>query len=280
MSKWFATWTGTTNPWAKKQLHAGGVDGGCQHLQSAVAETLGVARGQQDIWQGSWKRSTMYVPSLDTKPACDVARPKHIAKGFEQDTHEWIIAALSRELEILEGHQPSNAWRASSSSRDASAKAASSRLCHGSNWPGTCLRTVQQGCNIKQSASIVTRATTKVINLQPSVGRQLLGDVAQKSATTPRRTRQRKQNKGRHKILFDRSFNMHETWKIECRRPTGYGTDARIYRSTDVPWRLECRRIVAQVYSVFCFGCESSSRSRDLLEKIKGWETKMMRRLF
>ena len=36
----------------------------------------------------------------------------------------------------------------------------------------------------------------------------------------------------------------------------------------------------AQVYSVFCFACESWSCGRTVLDKIKGWETNMMRRLF
>ena len=56
--------------------------------------------------------------------------------------------------------------------------------------------------------------------------------------------------------------------------------DVKIYSSKDVPWRVKCRRVVEHVFRVFCFGSENWSWSRGILDSIKGWETKVMRRLF
>ena len=53
----------------------------------------------------------------------------------------------------------------------------------------------------------------------------------------------------------------------------------KFYRSVDVPWRVKCRRIVAYVYSVFCFGSVNWSWSRASPNRIEGWETKAMRRV-
>ena len=54
----------------------------------------------------------------------------------------------------------------------------------------------------------------------------------------------------------------------------------QIYRSKDVSWRVKCRRMVGHVYTVLCFGSESGSWSQAILDRITGWETKAMRRLF
>ena len=53
---------------------------------------------------GSVIRPTMYLASMDTKTAFDVARPKHIAKIMgDHDVHGWIAAASLREMAGLEG---------------------------------------------------------------------------------------------------------------------------------------------------------------------------------
>ena len=56
--------------------------------------------------------------------------------------------------------------------------------------------------------------------------------------------------------------------------------DVKIYRSKDVPWRVKCMVMLEHVYSVFCFGSESWSWSRAILDRMKGWETKAMRPFF
>ena len=56
--------------------------------------------------------------------------------------------------------------------------------------------------------------------------------------------------------------------------------DARIYKSKKRAVEEKCKRMVDQVYSVFFFGCESWSWSRTGMDKIQGWETKLMRQLF
>ena len=47
--------------------------------------------------------------------------------------------------------------------------------------------------------------------------------------------------------------------------------DAKTYRSIDVPWRIQCFRIVDQVYSVFIFGSESWLWSQQALNRIEEW---------
>ena len=56
--------------------------------------------------------------------------------------------------------------------------------------------------------------------------------------------------------------------------------DVKIYRSKDVPWRVKSRRMVEYVHNVFCFGSGSWSRSQAILDRIEGWKTEAMRRLF
>ena len=50
--------------------------------------------------------------------------------------------------------------------------------------------------------------------------------------------------------------------------------------SKDVPWMIKCQRLVDHVYAVFAFGSENWSWTIQTMEKIKGWETKTMTRLF
>ena len=45
-----------------------------------------------------------------------------------------------------------------------------------------------------------------------------------------------------------------------------------------MPWRVNCRRMVEHVCSVFCIGSENWSWSQKTLDRIEGWETKAMRR--
>ena len=49
----------------------------------------------------------------------------------------------------------------------------------------------------------------------------------------------------------------------DCRKPTGLGTDFRIYRRKDVPWIILCNCVVDQVYRVFIFGCESGGSEQN-----------------
>ena len=56
--------------------------------------------------------------------------------------------------------------------------------------------------------------------------------------------------------------------------------DILISKSKDVPWKVKCRRLVDHVYAVFAFGSEHWPWTVLTLDKIKGWETKTMLRLF
>ena len=56
--------------------------------------------------------------------------------------------------------------------------------------------------------------------------------------------------------------------------------DILIYKSKDVPWKVKCQRLVDHVCAVFAFGSENLPWTIQALEKIKGWETKTMSRLF
>ena len=51
------------------------------------------------MWHGSEKRPTMYIASMDTKTASDMARPKRTARIMgAQDVHGWMTVALIREM--------------------------------------------------------------------------------------------------------------------------------------------------------------------------------------
>ena len=56
--------------------------------------------------------------------------------------------------------------------------------------------------------------------------------------------------------------------------------DILIYNSKDVPWKIKCQRLVDHVCAIFASGSENWSWIIQTLEKIKGWETKTMIRLF
>ena len=60
----------------------------------------------------------------------------------------------------------------------------------------------------------------------------------------------------------------------------GFWKDILINKSKDVPWKVKCQRLVDHVYAVFAFGSENWSWTTQTLERIKGWETKTMVRLF
>ena len=47
-----------------------------------------------------------------------------------------------------------------------------------------------------------------------------------------------------------------------------------------MPGKTKCRRVLEEVYSVFCVGSEHWPWSRSTLDRIEGWETNVMRRLF
>ena len=86
----------------------GRLDGiGCQHLQGMSPLLLQRHRkwledrmNAQDVWQGSDKRHTIHIASMEIKAAFDVARPKQIANILGgQDVYGWITRALQREME-------------------------------------------------------------------------------------------------------------------------------------------------------------------------------------
>ena len=56
--------------------------------------------------------------------------------------------------------------------------------------------------------------------------------------------------------------------------------DIVIYTSKNVSWKIKCQRLVDHVYAVFAVGSENWSLTIQTMEKIKGWETKTMMRLF
>ena len=98
------------NPEDLKQFHVGGIDGiHCQHLQVMMTNLL----QQHWEWQehrdgksqkGSHGHPTLYVASKDIKTAFGGAKPKCITRILEeQNLHEWLIAALLREMAGLEG---------------------------------------------------------------------------------------------------------------------------------------------------------------------------------
>ena len=56
--------------------------------------------------------------------------------------------------------------------------------------------------------------------------------------------------------------------------------DILISKSKDVPWKMQCRRLVDHVYAVFAFGSENWPWTVLTVDKTKGWEIKGMLRLF
>ena len=96
----------------------------------------------------------------------------------------------------------------------------------------------------------------------------------------------------RHRILFEKSFKIlgyscDQAGKtqdcLEERMQNAnkaWWRDAKIYRGKDVPWRVKFRRMVELVHSEFCCGTETCFWSQATLDRIKGWRTKAMRRLF
>ena len=86
--------------------------------------------------------------------------------------------------------------------------------------------------------------------------------------------------KVQNKFPFGEKFQ--KSWgteRIPKANAAWWSRDTRIYKSKDVPWRMKCKRMVKQIYSVFCFGCQHWSWSRARIDKAAGGETKMMRPL-
>ena len=52
------------------------------------------------------------------------------------------------------------------------------------------------------------------------------------------------------------------------------------YKSKDVLWKIKCQILVDHVNAVFAFGSENWSWTILTMERIEGWETKTMLRLF
>ena len=78
---------------------------------------------------------------------------------------------------------------------------------------------------------------------------------------------------GRHKFSFEENFKIlgctmnrqgktHECLeeRMQCANKAWW-KDVKIHRSIDVPWRVECSRMVEHVYSACCFGSENWSWS-------------------
>ena len=92
-----------------EQLHLGGADGfigSMSHVMTAqlLQKHLEWQDRKKDVWQGSERRPTVYIVSMDIKTPPDVARPKHIADFLVgQDAHGWTTAALLRRKKSLEG---------------------------------------------------------------------------------------------------------------------------------------------------------------------------------
>ena len=138
-SKWHATWIlprlekKRLEGW--KQLHVEGVDGiGGPREQVVLTQQRQRHWAWQedrrnDKWQGGAK---CQIASMDIKTAFNVAGPKNVATGYA-----WGSQQLSRDVGSLEGPATFEKLRASSKSRDASAKAVSKHPRFGSSWPNT-----------------------------------------------------------------------------------------------------------------------------------------------
>ena len=74
----------------------------------------------------------------------------------------------------------------------------------------------------------------------------------------------------------------HDSFVNNCSRTSNKASwkDILIYKSKDVPWKVKYQRLVDHVYAVFACGSENWSWTIQTSERIKGWETKTMLRLF
>ena len=81
-------------------------------------------------------RPTMYLASMDIKTACDVARPRHVAKIMETGTHMngWLRLSCER-CRCWKVKQCLNAWRAITFLIDVCAREASKPHVCGGKWP-------------------------------------------------------------------------------------------------------------------------------------------------
>ena len=97
---------------------------------------------------------------------------------------------------------------------------------------------------------------------------------------------------GRHKIRNEKSFRFlgysfnqagRTQDSLEERMQhanMAWCRDVKIYRNEDVPWSAKCRRMEEHVCGVFCFGSENLSSSQAILDRMEGWETRALSRLF
>ena len=84
-----------------------------------------------------------------------------------------------------------------------------------------------------------------------------------------------------HKVhLQSRSENAKTAWRNECKVRTKAGGETRRFTDARTFHGDNCTKMVDHVCSVFCFGSENWFWSRETLDRIKGWETTTMRRLF
>ena len=115
MSKWYAScellrMEKEKEPRLLRSLHMGGVDGKrCQHLHILMTNFLQKHLEWQEerhpvMKHGTEARPTMYLASLNIRTAFDEAKPKHVARIFDDhNTHGWLIAAVLREMSGLSG---------------------------------------------------------------------------------------------------------------------------------------------------------------------------------
>ena len=120
MSKWYATCVTLrlergNGPEGWKQLHVGGVDKiGCLQSSddddSAIAETLGVEGGQN----GSERRLTMYIVSLDIKTDFGRGNTKAYCDNFGWAGHTWVdsFSFCNRKCTYWKDKQPSKSVKA------------------------------------------------------------------------------------------------------------------------------------------------------------------------
>ena len=91
---------------------------------------------------------------------------------------------------------------------------------------------------------------------------------------------------GEHRSPFANKFQImgsffHRQGKMQVQSANkACWRDVKIYRSKDVPWRVTCRRMVGQVYSVFCFGSENYCWSQAVMDRIEGWENENSKKAF
>ena len=274
-----------------KQLHVGGTDGtACRHFQ-ATTQLLQKHWGWEEDWRkngwhGSEQQTTMYMASMDTKTAFDVARPRHIATILgKQGTHGWILVAVLREVGSLKGQ---------------------TTFLKDVEFNVNCTRCIRQGSVEAPTLGLIL-ATCIPRNVEWLEKHKLYIHTDRMQGGSRRKcsflwvdncwvlsywNEQLEREKGQHKHPFEKTstswdatsvFRVNHVrervWNIRYKTPTTLGGETRRPARAKT-YRMKCRRMVEQVYSVFRCECESWSWSRNTVDKIKGWETQMMRKRF